>query len=265
MTKSMTFALLFTVLSCTGRAQTSDSPEAPASPQERRQNYLQLNRQIYARHQDPSSGQLNASEEKARSKRDQLHNMIAKEIDMALAAPNPSDGSIAGAISSLQGDLSMAGWVPDMDIPYAKFFTLSSVQSLAVAYVTLQGGDAIPDTQAYLEFYDKPTGIWEKKASAPTISDFKRSSFAVAQIDSGVPGEAWFLAWGLMIGSSDGSRNVRLYAFDGSKVRTIWKRDWLPGATITTAADSITLEYQDRQSPGGRAHEVLHVTSNGLQ
>jgi hypothetical protein len=146
--------------------------------------------------------------------------MIAKEIDMALAAPNPSDGSIAGAISSLQGDLSMAGWVPDMDIPYAKFFTLSSVQSLAVAYVTLQGGDAIPDTQAYLEFYDKPTGIWEKKASAPTISDFKRSSFAVAQIDSGVPGEAWFLAWGLMIGSSDGSRNVRLYAFDGSKVRT---------------------------------------------
>ncbi len=265
MTKLIIHVLLLAVFSWSGLSQTDDSQSA-AGPEERHQEYVQLNRQIYARHGDPESGKLNGADDKVKSTSQQLRGMISREIETALSASKPSDAGITAAISKLQGDdLSMAGWAPDMNIPFGKLFTLDGIQTLAVGYVILQGGDAIPDTQAYLEFYDKSSGVWKKKASAPTRSDFERLTFSLAQLKSGVPGEAWFLAWGTIIGSSHGSKNVYLYAFDGSTVRTIWQRKQLPGGTVTAAADSVTLEYEDNQAPDGRAQEVLHVTASGLQ
>jgi hypothetical protein len=258
MIKSIIFLLLLNILAIAGYSQAAD-------PQKRHQNYLQVNRQIYARHGDPGSGKLNTSDDKIQLLTEQLHEIISQEIETALASAKASDSSIAGAILELQGDLSMAGRVPDMDMPYAKFLTVNGVQTLAVGYVILRGGDAIPDSQPYLEFYGKPAGIWEKKASAPTLSDFQGFTFSVAQLNSGLPSEAWFLAWGIPCGNSQGSEYLRLYAFDGSTVRTIWKRGPLPAGNVTVTPDTVTLDYRDEESPTGLAHEVLHVTLGGLQ
>jgi hypothetical protein len=159
----------------------------------------------------------------------------------------------------------MSKWVDDMDIPFAKLFRLNDIPTLAVAYVILQGGDAIPDSHPYLEFWDKSSGIWQKKASASVKSDFEGFTFSVAQLKSGAPGEAWFLAWGLPLGNSVGAEYLRLYSYNGLTVRRIWKRDHLAYGKITVAPDTVTLEYEDKGTATGTAKEILHVTPNGLE
>lgn len=95
------------------------------------------------------------------------------------------------------------------------------MESLAVGYVLLQGGDFIPDTQPYLEFWDQTNDTWSMRAESPRRADFRGRDFFISQIDPGVPGEVWFLAWGMTIGNPGNPVDVRLYAFDGSAVRTV--------------------------------------------
>jgi hypothetical protein len=191
--------------------------------------------------------------------------MVTKEIEIALSVPKPTAKDVTSAIARLQGDITLTNWGPDAaNVPFARFFSLNGVPTMAVAYAILQGGDAIPDTQAYLDFYDNASGVWTKKATASTLADFEGCTFSVAQLNAGLPGEVWFLAWGVPFGSSHAMAHVRLYAFDGFAVRTIWKRDDLAGGKITTTPDSVTLEYIDFPDVAIEHHEVLQVTPNGL-
>jgi hypothetical protein len=264
MAKTIILALLLAISCRPGRAQR-DTSQSDSGPDQRHQTYVQLNRQIYARHSDPGSGELNASDDKVKSASQQLHDMLSQEIQTALSAPKASETTVVAAISALQGDLSMAGWVPEMNIPFAKFFSLNGTPTVAVGYVILRGGDAIPDTQACLEFYDKSSGVWAEKATAPTSSDFERFTFSLAQLNSGLPGEAWFLAWGVPMGNSVGAEYLRLYAFDGLTVRTVWQRGPLPYGKVTVSKDTVTLEYEDEGTASGSTKQVLHVTPNGLE
>ena len=59
--------LLLTVLFRLGLGQTSETSPAGDTPESRHAAYQQLNRQVYARHEDPGSGSLNFSGEKGRS------------------------------------------------------------------------------------------------------------------------------------------------------------------------------------------------------
>ena len=153
-------------------------------------------------------------------------------------------------------------------MPFAQFFQVSGAQSVAVGYVILQGVAAIPDTQPYLEFYDRANGSWESKGEAPTRSDFRGCTFVVSRMNSPLPAESWFLAWGTTIGDTGTRLKIRLYAFDGATVRTVWKRDGLIAGEIKVSADSINLEYNREyksSDPDSIAHETLHVSANGLQ
>jgi hypothetical protein len=229
----------------------------------RRATYIQLNRQIFARHEDADSEKFHISKpDKVAEIRYQLHKLISDEISSVLNGPTPSADAVKTAITNIQGEMALP--VDDMtNTPFAASFELNGIQSLAVAYAILEGGEAIPDTQAYLEFYDRSNGSWEMKAEAPTRSDFRGRTFFVSQMDSGIPGEAWFLAWGMRIGNPGTPVNVRLYGFDGNAVRTVWKRDGLTRGLITASKDSVTLEYDREYNPSGptnRVHETLHVS-----
>ena len=172
---------------------------------------------------------------------------------------------VSSAIAALQGEITLSAWGPEeTNTPFAKFFSLSGIRTVAVAYVMMKGGDPIPDTQPYLVFYDNASGIWTKKSTASTLADFEGCTFPVAQLNSGLPGEAWFLAWEGGFGSSRASINLRLYAFDGATVRTIWKRDWLDARKVAVSSDTVTLDYLDSDDMSIERHEVLHVTPNGL-
>lgn len=265
MIKSILAALLLAALANGTFAQTTSSSQ-PDVTEERHQSYVQLNRQIYARHDDPGSERFDLPKEKVAATSQQLHKMITDEIAGVLSGPATSERRIVTAISTLQGEQSLAHWDPNAtNTPFAKLFSLNGIQTAAVAYVTMQGGDGIPDTHPYLEIYDQSAGNWEKKASAPTMDNFEGSSFSVAQLKSPILTEAWFLVWGLGFGNSQGSVYLRLYAFDGSKVRTTWKRGPLAAGQVTVTPDSLTLDYRDEETPTGLAHETLKVTSNGLE
>ncbi len=267
MIKDALAILALFVLSYPGRAQTTEASPTGDTPENRTVVYSRLNRQIYARHGDAGSGQLNGSDVKFRAAGDQLSKMVSKEIELALAVPKSTASSITASVAKLQGELTLSIYDPDprfTNTPFAKFLKLNGVEAVAVAYVIMQGGDAIPDTHPYLAFYDHVSGVWQERARAPALSDFEACTFSVAQLNSGVPGEAWFLAWGMPFGSSHGSQHVRLYAFDGAAVRTVWKRDWLDGGRVTTTSDTVTLDYLDYNDPSIERHEVFHVTPNGL-
>ena len=249
-------------------AQTSATTHVSGEREQRHASYLQLNRQIFARHEDRDSEKVHVSESgKVTEIRSQLHQLISDEIDSVLNSSAPSKNSIKAALANLQGEMALP--VDDMtNTPFAQRFQLAGIQSVAVGYVILQGGEAIPDTQAYLEFYDNSNGRWERRAEPPTRTDFRGCTFFVSKIDSGVPGESWFVVWGMTIGDTGARLRLRLYEFDGATVRTVWKRDGLIGGIATVSKDSVTLEY-DREyrstDPNNRAHETLHVSPNGLE
>ncbi len=257
--------LILVVLCYRGFGQSSVPTLSDSAPQGRHAAYLQLNRKIYARHENPGSGDLDISKGEGHSANQQLNEMIAKEIGLALSAPKPSAKSVSSAIAALQGDITLSGWGPEeTNTPFAKFFSFSGIQTAAITYVILQGGDATPDTQPYLVFYDNASGVWMKKASAPTLVDFEECTFSVAQLNSGVPGEVWFLAWGGGFGSSSASIKLRLYAFDGAAVRTVWKRNSVNAGKVSSTSDTVTLDYLDSEDMSIEKHEVFHVTPNGL-
>ncbi len=265
MTKAISTSLLAAVLSCPAFAQTADPSESSAAIQQRHTAYLKLNRQIYARRGDPDSGQLNGSNEGVALATKQLEEMMAKEIDMALAAPNPSASNISSAIRNLQGDITLSAWDPETtNTPFANFFSLNGIQTAAIAYVLMQGGEGTPDTLPFLKFYDKISSSWQEKAAAPTALDFEGSGFSVARLNSGTSSESWFLAWGPILGSTQGVKRMRLYSFDGSSVHTIWRRD-LRAGKISVTPDSITLDYVGEENLSVEKHEVFHVTPNGPQ
>lgn len=264
MTKTIFFAFLLNALSLGGFAQANGPAQFNPSVQERHRAYVELNREIYARHGDEGSGQSDKAGEKFKSASQQLYKMVSKEIELALASSEPSPGSITTAISNLQGEMTLSAWGEDgTNTPFADFFSLNSTQTAAIAYVIMQGGDATPNTQPYLKFYDKASGVWQERATAPTLRDFEGSTFSIARLNSGTPSEAWFLAWGQPFGDSRGAKHIRLYAFDGAAVRTIWQRDSLNGGRITTTADTITIGYFDADDPSIEKREVFRVTPNG--
>jgi hypothetical protein len=258
-------ALLVITLPQPGLVQTAGPSQTGEAPQSRHAAYLQLNRQIYFRHQDPGSGQRNNSAGKSQAAGEQLDKMVSKEIKLALSAPRVSAATITASIANRQGELSLSAYDPQFtNTPFAKFFELDGIETVAVAYVIMQGGDAMPDTQPHLVLYDKSSGEWEEKAAAPTLADFRGCTVSVAQLNPGVPGEAWFLAWGKPFGSSHGTKHVRLYAFDGAAIRTIWQRNSLDGGKITTTPDTVTIDYLDPKDPSIEKHEVFHVSPDGL-
>ncbi len=254
-----------------GLAQASDNSQRPDEHAQDRKAYLKLNRQIFARHEDPDSEKFHVSQpDKVSEIKSQLHKLVSQEIRAVLEKPSASARDLTASISALQGELNFAnGWgTQATNTPFAEFFELDGVQSVAIGYVIIQGGEAIPNTQPYLEFYCRLNGTWQMKSQATTLSDFSGRTFSVARMNSGIADEAWFLAWGSTIGNPGTPLNIRLYAFDGNTVRTVWKRDDLVRGAVRVSRDSITMEF-DREyqslDPNNRVLETLHVTANGLQ
>jgi len=267
MTRSVFFVVSLMVAGHQIFAQSNLAAPTDSDVQKRHTEYFQLNRQIYTRHEDPGSGQL--SDAKAAAASEKLHEMISSEIDRALADPKPSERRVGSAIAALQGDLSLNEFDTETaNTPFVKFFSLNGIQSVAISYAIIQGGDAIPDTQTYLDFYDNASGVWRKKTTAPTVKDFEGCTYFVSQLRSGLPGEAWFFAWGVPIGSTRSAARARLYAFDGFTVRTIWKRDLLAYAKVKVTPDTVSLDYSVFDDMGRFIEdrdEAFHVTANGLE
>ena len=90
MTKTLLLVLLFATVSYCRSYQRAESSQLESTSQARRTTYLQLNRQIYARHEDPGFGYENASQDELIRVSQQLHRMVGNEISLSLATAKPA-------------------------------------------------------------------------------------------------------------------------------------------------------------------------------
>jgi hypothetical protein len=234
----------------------------------RRGRYADLSKKVYATHEQKNLDEVRQSKSEHSKITAELHNLVSSEIIAALSIGNLKTADLNKAITDVQAGHSMAAWGSDTtNTPHSERFIENGVQTVAVAYAVLHGGDAVPDTDAYLEFYDNRNGVWHLITEALTKSDFERRTFYVSSIKSGLPGETWFVVWGDWIASGNGLK-IRLYSYNGDIVRTLWGRDDLSYGRIKVEPESITLDYDrayNSPDPDNRVHEVLHVTPNGLE
>ena len=194
--------------------------------------------------------------------RKELLDLLRQAITRVLSSPRATEGQVQDAINEVQGDFMFGGW-DGTNTPLAHFFSLNGDRCLAAAYAIEEGGEAIPDSQSFLDFYVKRNNEWTLQAV--TGSEFRSSKFFVSSIPAGLAGESWFLVWGSRIGNSRGRLAIRLYAFDGDKVREVWKRDDLIGGEVEILGSSVTLRYLRESQFYDPVQEVLRVTPNGLQ
>ncbi len=257
--------ILLVALALVAMAGAQDARIVPQESEAQRR-YSELNRQIYARHLDIGSGGLNFSRDKAREAMEKLHSILSSEILHALNRPEISTTAVTQRLASVQGEFRLPS---DMtNVPFVEPFQMIGLPSMAVAYVILEGGDGIPKTQAHLEFYDRLNGSWRLAASAPSREDFEGCEFFVSRMKSGMTGERWFLAYGMTIGDTGARVKLRLYSYDGLNVRTIYSRDGLIRCLLKVSENSVTLDYDRKYQslePGNRVHEVLRITSRGLE
>jgi hypothetical protein len=241
--------------------------QTPGTQAQRRQEYLELSRQVFAGPGDSDAARqaVNAvlpAQLKAVTER--LHGLAVAEIEGVLAGNNPSAQDVALAVRTLLGATSPETWdTQATNTPFAAFVPLNGGRVLAAAYGILRGGGALPNTHWYLEFYAPDNGTWSLRASANP--DFDGRTFFVSQMDAGLAGQAWILAWGKTFGDTGARLQLRLYAFDGSEAPAIWQKDGLIRGDVTISGRSVTLGYDKDYHSGEREHETLFVTLSGLK
>ena len=228
--------------------------------------YASLNGQTFALHGNPKLGKAyDESPESVAVIRKDLLGLVRRAITRSLSSSPATDGSVRDAINGVQGDFAFGAlWTDGTNTPFAHSFSLGGYACFAAAYAIMEGGEGIPDSQSFLDFYVKKDNEWQLQAV--TGSGFRSSTFYLSSIPAGLAGESWFLAWGMHIGNTRGKLSLRLYAFDGEKVREVWKREELAYGEIKVSGTTITLDYlRDPDDSATRTREVLHVTPNGLQ
>lgn len=230
-----------------------------------RADYARLNGRTFALHGNPELGNaFDGAPERVAAIRKGLLGLVSGAIKLSLSSPRATDDSVRDAVKAVQGDYALgAWWTIGTNTPFAHLFSVDGLQCLAVAYAILEGGEGIPDSQSFLDFYAKRNGEWNLQAV--TGSEFRSSTFFVSSIPAGLAGESWFLASGFRIGDTGTRLALRLYAFDGEKVRVVWRRDGLTGGQLTISGSTIKLTYFRQYHDRDTVDEILHVTPNGLQ
>lgn len=265
-TRSFTLLLIAGLLSA-AIGQAPPTSQASPAREQRRQTYLELSKKIFAGAQAPDAVRRavnNLPPAQVTGITEQLHDLSVAEIEDVLGGPKPSAQNVIDALKTILGETALAGWGAQFtNTPFAEFIELGGARAVAVSYGILRGGGALPNSHPYLEFYVPQNAKWRLQASADL--DFDGRTFFVSPVDAGVPGQAWFLAWGRMCGDTGGDLNVRLYAFDGREVRMMWQRDDLIWGAVTVSHGSATLEYDKEYHSAERVRETLYVTPNGLK
>ncbi|MBV9294013.1 MAG: hypothetical protein JO145_00465 [Acidobacteriaceae bacterium] len=154
------------LIACSGSHAQTSNPASVHVDASSIHLYTQLNRQIY--------GQP-ASKAKELEIRGELHQLISSQIVAILNRSKSSGTELREAIKTLQGKFAM--WSRETNTPLSKDFELTGIPTTAVAYATLEGGEAVPATQRYLEFYDRLYGEWRLAASSSSREDFEGCTF----------------------------------------------------------------------------------------
>jgi hypothetical protein len=259
--------ILFASLAATSAA---DHFSATRQSERRHSIYVQLSEQIYPISLEdgrPHPEFKWPSKEKQRQIRSQLQNLVREEIGAVLANTEARTNVLKKAVVALQGENNLGKAWPRGEggnVPFVQSFELDGITTLVVGYSVAFGGLAIPQSDPYLEFYQKIDGIWTFKAKSSIDAAFDGSSFDISWVVSGVAGQAWFLAWRKTFGDPSCSLSVRLLAFDGMHASRIWSQDKLIHGEVSVSKASIQLSFDKEYHSRFRVEEALKVTPAGL-
>jgi hypothetical protein len=161
--------------------------------------------------------------------------------------------------------VSLADDERSTNTPLVQCFSLKTEPYCFAAYTILRGGEGIPDSQAYLDFFPKNGG--DTEPTGIPASDFRGFRFFVKKVSAMVPFQEWVLVWGNRIGDTGYRLNARLYSFDGSQVATLWQLDDVSGGVLEVSSDSVRLEFDPyyHAPHTERKVQVFHFTPKGLQ
>lgn len=93
--QSVTFASLFAQTAAQDRKEVENE----------RDSFLRMNRQIFARHEDPGSGDVSASDQ-MKSIEIKLRTALQGSIARALRAPGPTASEVTDAVREIQGEMT---------------------------------------------------------------------------------------------------------------------------------------------------------------
>lgn len=236
-----------------------------------RQAYEEIEKRIFVRTPEdaPTDPSAWPSKEERELGRKRLRDIVTATIQNAVTADGATSESVLRAISDVQIE---QWWVPppgEPGLPFVHTSTAQGIPAMAAAFAVYSGGFGIPEVSAHLQFYSKLGGRWGLVAEAG--EGFKDRIFAVAPLRSPVEGQVWYLAWGMVIGDTGARLKVKLYAFDGFSMRTVWSRDALRGGSVRVERDgSVTLTHIE-PPPNGQLVPPMEViqrlrpTSKGLE
>jgi hypothetical protein len=263
----MNCAIAVAAFTSTAAGQTQLAPQIPNDREQRQRAYAELRTKFFAgprataaEREAVRSGVGQLEEMTAR-----LHDLMAAEIEDTVSVEKPSAQDVENAVKRLLGETALSEWDPAMtNTPVSELTQVGGAPALVAAYGMLRGAnDALPKSRSYLEFYTLENGAWRLKAQANP--DFDGCTFSGAAMDPGMPGQAWFLVWGKAFGDTGSRTKLRLYAFDGTSVKTIWQRDELDGGKVTATRNSVELDYSKGHNSLERLHEMLFITFDGLK
>lgn len=236
-----------------------------------RQEYNNLDRRIFFHpdRQDEKTFERMSPSEVVRA-RGKMHDIVTRSIRSAAMARDSSAASVQKAITVVQGGKPLLGYDPSdqIEMPYVDMSDIQGFPTMVAAFAVLSGGAGIPDVSAHIQFYFKVSGAWGLVAERG--DDFGGCGFAVAALRSPVPGEVWYLAWGKVIGDTGARLKMRVYAFNGGSVRTVWQKDGLFGGSVEINRDQVILHYLEPPPEGVRIppQEItvyLRPTIHGLE
>lgn len=224
-----------------------------------RDQYVKSFRALY--NDDPYPRLIHIGDQQAKQVAKICLDILHSGILVLLENDGDDAGTIKKGIDTIQGEYAVTADSADFtNVPFADPFALNGQDGVTIGYLS---GDA-PYDQPMLEFYTRREGGWGLRASAG--EEYQRHTFFVAKLPSPLAGQVWYLTWGHEIGDTGTRLAVRLYAFDGTTVRTVWMRDGLVMGSVTVSGSKVTLEHEYAyHSNEPRVTETLYVTPNGLE
>lgn len=218
------------------------------------------------RYQDMASAAAAAGYAATRDKRT---NAISSEVDDYLRnSPEAIHWGSSDVASRLAYILQAQEFDPEYAArPFAQVLDLSGQHCILIGYMLSRGGVAVNDSAVTFRGYRVTGGRLELTATSD--GDLDGFGFFAEPLASPDPREAWVLAWGSQFGFNGRRVRVRIYVFDGHKIRKAWAPDDLMGAKVSVTPSGISIEHLDEERyyklerPPYTLRDEYIVTSDG--
>jgi hypothetical protein len=213
----------------------------------------------------PAAPGIREAAERAGAERDKAMGTIASQIHSGV------DTYIARGLrlsyvdpqalqQSLTRILGKTAWGPTS----AFVINVNEAPSLVVAYTLAKGGRmGSGATSVTVRAYGVAEGSFRLVATAGSDMD-GYADVSLVQLHSPMPNEMWVLLSGYMTGANGPNNEMRIYAYDGAKFRTVWKDDNWGDFTVRTTDRGFTVDGPYYREAAVR-HDVYLLAEDGVR